>query len=161
MKYGITAGVIPSHLPYAATILRNCIAYGFSPALAYAVAWRETVRGEMNHEWTASTIVSSDGGHGVFQLTSSWPNPGWDNPETNTQYALHHFLIPGMYYFAAKGMRDEALIRCIAAGFNAGDLTVWEDHVTYGDVDIGTANHDYAADVLRQYTSLIAGQDPH
>lgn len=160
MIYGIQGGTIPAHLPYAKTITDAMNAANFSPILGYAIAYRETIRGELDHSWCASTVLSADGGHGLFQLTSSWCD-NWKDARANADYAAAHFLVPSMYYFAAKGMRGEDLVRCIAAGFNEGAVTAWDDHQTYGNVDIGTANHDYAADVLRQYLSLAAGQDPH
>jgi hypothetical protein len=65
-----------------------------------------------------------------------------------------------MWFFIGKGMTGEGLIRCIAAGFNEGNLAAWADHMKYGNVDIGTTNHSYAQDVLNQYLALAFGKVP-
>jgi hypothetical protein len=159
MLYGIEGGPIPLRLPYAQPIQSGCQVFNFSPCLAYAIAWRETIRGEKAGLWpSAVNVVSGDGGHGLFQLTSSWPSD-WESINANIAYALSHFLVPTMHFFAGAGQRGEALIRCIAAAFNEGTQTAYLDHLL-GNVDIGTTGHDYASDVLAQYQRLIANEDP-
>lgn len=159
MMYGISGTAIPAHLRYAQPIQAGCQKYPtFPPCLAYAIAYRETIGGEINGLWvSAASVVSGDGGHGLFQLTSSYPSD-WENVDANVSYALERFLVPAMAYFAERGMRGDGLVRCIAAGFNSGDETTWEDHLR-GNVDLGTTN-DYAEAVLTNFNRLISGEEP-
>lgn len=156
MQHGIVAGTIPHALPFAGVIQAAADAAGFSAALAYGVAWRETIRGQKYGQWNAATVVSTDGGHGLFQLTSSYPDD-WREPESNARYALDNFLKPARDFFVAKGVLGEALVRCIAAAFNAGTETAWEAHLRY-DVDSVTTGHNYGADVFRVYHAIINRQ---
>jgi hypothetical protein len=158
MEHGIEAGTIPNHLPYAIDIQAGCEEHNFSPALTYAVAWRETIRGELNGSWCAATVLSGDGGHGLFQLTSSWPENNWQDPKANTSFAITKFLIPSMNWFLDQGLTGEALIRCIAASFNAGIGGAWNAHLE-GNVDLVTTGNDYAADVFQIYTAIIEGKE--
>jgi len=155
MLDGIEAGHIPKNLPYAAEIEAACMASGFSPALGYAIPWRETIRGQVAGLWTASSVISPDGGHGLYQLTSSYPSD-WLQPTANARYALDHFLIPALVEFRGKGLLGEALIRCIAAAFNAGPGPAWEAHLA-GNVDNCTTGHDYAQDVFQVYNAIVLG----
>lgn len=155
MRYGIVAGTIPGHLPYASIVQTAAEQENFSAALPYAVAWRETIRGERNGKWNAASVISGDGGRGLFQLTSSYPDD-WERPDRNCHYALEHFLKPARDFFVAEGLLGEALIRCIAASFNAGIETAWEAHLA-GDVDRCTTGCDYAADVFHVYSAIISG----
>lgn len=159
MLHGISGTAINSHLDYAANIQAACVSRNFPPCLAYAIAWRETISGP----WNACSIVSPDMGYGLFQLTSEfmqpWPPPGWDTAQKNTEYALDHFLIPGMKFFVECGVSGDALIKCIAAGFNSGNEVAWQNHLL-GNVDIGTTGHNYASSVLENFHRLVAGEDP-
>lgn len=156
MIYGISGTALPAHLPFAPNIQRACEtpAGNFPPCLAYPVAWRETIRGCKN----PVTVVSSDGGHGLYQLTSSFPID-WDDVDANIRYALEYFLKPSLVFFADRGLRGDGLIRCVAAAFNEGQGTAWLNHLA-GNVDLGTTGHNYASDVLSNYHRLISGQDP-
>lgn len=156
MIYGISGTALPAHLPYAANIQKICTTPvdNFSPCLAYAIAWRETIRGTKN----PVTVISGDGGHGLFQLTSSFPSD-WDDVDANIRYALDHFLIDDLNFFANQGLRGDDLVRCVAAAFNSGQGTAWLNHQA-GNVDLGTTGHNYASDVLSNYHRLISGQDP-
>lgn len=159
MRWGLAGGPIPQHLPYAAQIQSACEDRNFSPLLAYAIAWRETIRGEVDGNWTAATVVSGDGGHGLFQLTSSYP-PDWADPSANATYALDRFLIPDATYWVTRtSIRGDDLVRCLAASFNAGLGGAWAGHEK-GNVDLYTTDN-YAADVLRQYQRLATGEDLH
>jgi len=158
MQFGIEAGIIPSHLPYSSPIQEACQAADLSPALAYGIAFRESIRGELAGLWTAATVVSGDGGYGLFQLTSSYPK-NWDQPRANADWALSQFIKPALTFFSAQGLTGEALIRCIAAAFNAGLETAWEAH-NNGNVDACTTGCDYAADVFAIYSAIIAGRTP-
>ena len=159
MIYGISGTAIPDHLDYASPIQLACQKYPtFPPCLAYAIAWRETISGEKAGLWvSAATVLSDDGGHGLFQLTSSYP-ADWENVQINAEYALEHFLVPGLQFFADRGLRGDNLVRCIAAGFNSGEEAAWENHLR-GNVDLGTTDN-YAQSVLSNYHRLINGEDP-
>ena len=157
--YDVEGSPIPAHLPYAQPIQAACQVANFPPCVAYPVAWRETIRGEQNGAWkSAESVESSDGGRGLFQLTSSYPSD-WIDANANIRYALAHFLVPAFHFFAGSGLRGDALVRATAAAFNEGTQTAYLDHLL-GNVDIGTTGHDYAKDVLRNYHRLITGQDP-
>jgi hypothetical protein len=158
MIYDISGRPIPKTLPYAATIQAPCVELGFSPCLAYAIAWRESISGEVHGTWNAATVLSGDGGHGLFQLTSTFPE-GWDDENINVRYALSNFLIPALHQFARRGLRGEDLIRLVAASFNAGESAAWEAHLA-GNVDLATTGNDYSTCVLASYGRLVKGEDP-
>ena len=156
---GISGAPIPTVLRYAQPIQQACEAYPtFPPCLAYAIAFRETIGGEIAGLWvSAATVLSADEGHGLFQLTSSYPSD-WTDVNANSRYALEHFLVPSLDFFAGRGLTGVSLIRCIAAGFNSGNETAWENHLR-GNVDLGTTDN-YAAAVLNNYQRLISGESP-
>jgi hypothetical protein len=159
MIYGISTAPIPAHLPYAAPIQGGCTVAVFPGCLAYAIAWRETIRGQLEGLWpSAVSVMASDGGRGIFQLTSSYPTD-WLDVASNIRYALSYFLVPSLHFFAGSGLRADALVRMVAAAFNEGAEAAIFDHLL-GNVDIGTTGHDYASDVLSNYYKLTAGQDP-
>jgi hypothetical protein len=156
--YEISGLSIPKQLPYAATIQGPCLELGFPPCLAYAIAWRESISGEVNGSWNAATVLSGDGGHGLFQLTSTFPE-GWDNENINVRYALSNFLIPALHQFARRGLLGDDLARLVAASFNAGETAAWEAHLA-GDCDLATTGNDYARAVLATFHRLIQGLNP-
>lgn len=158
MLYGISGKPIPKTLPYAATIQAPCVELGFSPCLAYAIAWRESISGEVNGAWDARTILSGDGGHGLFQLTSAFPE-GWENEDVNVRYALSTFLVPALHQFARRGLLGDDLARLVAASFNAGERAAWEAHLA-GNVDLATTGNDYSSSVLLNFHRLIKGENP-
>lgn len=90
MMYGILGVPVPAHLVYAEEINAACGDF-FPPCLAYAVANRETIRGERGGLWRAATVVSPDGGHGLFQLTS-WVPDDWADPARNAFWAVSRWL---------------------------------------------------------------------
>ncbi len=152
MRNGIGAGPLPDGLLYREPITQACAAPPtFSPLVAYAIATIETIGGEQAGSWDAATIVSADGGHGLFQLTSSFPST-WEDPLANADYAVVHFLYPAEVFWAEKGFQGDDLVRCIAAEFNAGRGGAEQGHAE-GDVDKFTTNH-YAARALAHYTAL-------
>jgi hypothetical protein len=153
----IPKGVTPP-LPYAETIQAPCVELGFPPCLAYAIAWRESISGEVHGSWDARTILSGDGGHGLFQLTSTFPE-GWDNENINVRYALSNFLIPALHQFARRGLCGDYLARLVAASFNAGERAAWEAHLA-GNVDLATTGNNYASSVLATFHRLIKGDKP-
>jgi hypothetical protein len=161
LLYDISGVSIPKlnpALPYATTIQAPCLEHGFPPCVAYAIAWRESISGEVHGSWNAATVLSGDGGHGLFQLTSEFPE-GWDDEDINVRYALSNFLIPDLHQFARRGLRGDDLVRLVAASFNAGATAAWEAHLT-GNVDLATTGNDYSACVLETYQRLVKGLAP-
>lgn len=156
MRDGIMSGRIPMQLPYAKAIQAAADTNNESAALMYGIAQRETIRGQRAGLWIASTVVSPDGGHGLFQLTSSYPSD-WQQPQSNACYAAEHFIAPARAFFVAKGLLGESLIRCIAAAFNAGLETAWAAHLD-GDCDACTTGGDYGADVFTTYNAIVHNQ---
>lgn len=158
MIYGISGLPAPSGL-YATVINTACMnaTTNFPPCVAYAVANRETIRGERAGLWVAKSVVSDDGGHGLFQLTSSYP-PDWDDPMANTLYALANFLLPALHYFAGAGHSGDDLIDLVADAFNAGTGRV-DSYLRQGlKPDAATTGGDYGTDVLHNYRLLAQGQ---
>lgn len=156
MIYGLAGGPIPQGLKYGAEIAAAC-GIAFPPCLAYAIALRETIRGELSGQWIAATVESGDGGRGLFQLTSSWP-PAWTDPAANARYAVDHFLVPSLHYFAGTGLVGDKLADAVADAFNAGTGTV-ESYLTRGiNPDHVTTGGDYGADVVATYHRLLAGE---
>ena len=158
MLYDISGVSIPKTLPYAAVIQAPCLELGFPPCLAYAIAWRESISGEVSGSWNACTVLSGDGGHGLFQLTSSFPD-GWEDEDVNIRYALNTFLIPSLHQFFRRGLVGDALVRLVAAAFNAGETAAWEAHLA-GDCDIATTGNNYASSILSTFHRLIKGEPP-
>lgn len=150
MRNGLSAGPIPVVLPFAAEIERACEAVpnGFSPMVAYAIKLNETGLND------PPTIQSADGGHGLMQLTSSWPT-NWQQPYANALWAVEFYLVPAETYWAGQGMQGDDLVRCIAAEFNAGRGGAMDGH-RIGNVDAYTTN-GYAARALKHYHLLVAG----
>lgn len=162
MIHGIAGNPIPAHLKYAQAVQNACEAKNFPPCLAYAIFWRESIAGEVAGSWTACSVVSGDGGYGLGQLTypftQPWPPTNWEDPGVNASLALEHFMVPALEFFSSRGLVGYPLVACIAAGYNSGIDTAWENHLK-GNVDVGTIN-GYAAAVLANYQRLIAGRDP-
>ena len=167
MRNGLSAGPVNASLLYADPINRAALACKyegvstFSPLVMYACACNETIQGEANGSWNAATVVSGDGGHGLFQLTSSWPNPGWDDPYTNALFAAEHFFMPAeaVWTSAPYSLQGDDLVRAIAATFNAGLGNAVAGH-NQGNVDAYTTD-GYGARALAHYQQLLAGQVPY
>ena len=158
MRWGVSGKPIPSGLPYEEQIKDACFVYSFPPCLAYAIASVETIGGEVAGSWNAATVISADGGHGLFQLTSYVP-PGWDDPATNASCAVLDWLVPdATRAFQELRLSGDNLVRAVAASFNAGWYGMMSGH-RLNDVDRFTTNH-YAARVLANYHKLVAGQSP-
>lgn len=158
MTNGISGASVPAALPYAEPVNSAC-GSEFWPLLAYAIFWRETIFGETQRWWNACTVISPDGGHGLGQLTSS-VCANWQDPRTNARYAVENFLIPARDFMLHKdpALAGEALIRCIAAAYNAGPETAWNAHLE-GNVDRVTTQ-DYASAVAQYYDNLLAQGHP-
>lgn len=160
MLFGISGKPVPTNLPYAMPINQACTIPGrsFPPCLVYAIAWRETIFGQTIGLWNASTVVSGDGGHGLLQLTSSFP-AAWQDPSVNIGFAIQQFLMPDLIWWTQQipGIQGDDLVRCVAASFNAGREGAWRGHME-GNVDKYTTGGDrgpYAADVLNIYHNLV------
>jgi hypothetical protein len=159
MMYGISGNTLPPALPYANPINQACIGYDFWPCVAGGVAFRETILGQLEGQWDAATVVSKDGGHGLFQLTSSWPKD-WQDPYTNAVYAVKYYLIPACDFWAET--QDEtgwALVKCLAAEFNCGRSGALAGH-RQGNVDLYTTNQNYGAAVVGYAQTLLTGKVP-
>jgi hypothetical protein len=156
-RNGIDGGTLSPDLPYAAPTLSACGVADFFPSLAYAIFWRETISGEVAGMWTAATVVSPDGGHGLGQLTSLPIPPKWQDPYANALWALDNFLKPAETYWATELQGDD-LVRAIAAEYNAGRSQAIAGHEA-GNLDLYTTN-GYAAAVLGYYHSIVATGKP-
>jgi len=156
VKLGLSGEPVPTHLPYAEAINRACSIQNFWPLFAYAVAFRETIVAQENHSIpAASTYVSFDSGHGLFQLTSSWPD-AWEDPETNCAYAIKYFLQPAVDFWSdptGYNLSGLPLLRCCAAEFNTGREDTITGHKT-GNVDLYTSGN-YATAVEGYYLTLL------
>lgn len=169
MLYGLSGTPIPQGLPYADPLSQAAGHENFSPPLLYAIGAIETILGESTgYIKNAASAVSGDGGHGIFQLTSSWP-PNYADPYTNALYAIRVFLLPALHHWNEAGFSGDNLVRLVAATFNEGLGAAIARHDA-GDVDAGTTDH-YAARALACYhvltaipdatlTELIAAEEP-
>lgn len=156
-RNGIDGGTLSPDLPYAAPVLSACGVADFFPSLAYAIFWRETISGEVAGMWTAATVVSPDGGHGLGQLTSLPIPPKWQDPYANALWAIDNFLKPAESFWKTFEQGDD-LVRCIAAEYNAGRGQAIKGHEE-GNVDAYTTDN-YAAAVLGFYTSIVNAGKP-
>lgn len=156
-RWGLESGALDLGMPYAEAINMAAIDEACPAALAYAIAWRETIYGQTQGWWDAATVISGDGGHGLFQLTSAWPDD-WAEPPANARFAMSQFVIPAGEYWATREQGD-ALVKCIAATFNAGLGQAVAGH-SLGDVDLYTSDH-YGAAVVALYNNLIATGRPN
>lgn len=156
-RWGLESGHLDLTLPYAEAINMAAIDEACPAALAYAIAWRESIFGETQGWWEASSIESADGGHGLFQLTASWPT-NWMEPAANARYAMSNFIIPAGEYWQGRVDGSQALVKCIAATYNAGLGNAVAGHAQ-GDVDKFTSN-GYGAAVAEYYAEIIATGRP-
>ncbi|MGB8265190.1 MAG: hypothetical protein WCE44_02590 [Candidatus Velthaea sp.] len=173
MRNGISAGPLPQiWLPFAAEISQACVdaTFGavrtFSPLVAYAVKVNETGSStdpaEIQGGADPNTLLMPDGsnaGRGIFQLTSSWP-PNWQKPYANALYALENpgFLMEAEQYWVQQGYVGEALVKLIAASFNAGIGGAQVGH-DQGNCDLNTTDN-YGARAVAHYQALFAGRSP-
>lgn len=158
MRWNILSEPLNRDLPYVVPISDACFTSNTPALLAYAIAWRETISGEKNGSWEASSVVSPDGGHGLFQLTSSFP-PSWPDPYDNALYACDNYIVPdAVYWYRKYGYSGETLVRCVAASFNAGIQGAEEGHAV-GDVG-KYCTGDYVEAVLGFYKKLVATGSP-
>jgi len=129
------------------------------PCLLYAIAWRESISGEVNGQWPdAATVISGDGGHGLMQLTSSWPDD-WADPIPNVLYAIDEFVLPAIHYWhGLQRFAGDTLVLLVGATFNEG-LSAAEKYHALGNVDAGTSN-SYGHAILGFSQKLSAGLAP-
>jgi hypothetical protein len=152
MSGNLSGRSLSTTMPYAVAIEEACLTV-MSPPLAYAIAQHESIEGELNGKWIAHEVVSDDGGHGLFQLTSSYPDD-WIEPSANARYAVAHFLEPAYEFWSTYyHLEGGDLVRAIAAEFNAGRSAALAGHHA-GNVDLYTTDH-YAEAVLAIYTRLV------
>jgi hypothetical protein len=164
VKFGISGAPVPISLRYAAPIQAVAEATEFWPMLLYAIAYRETISGELAGLWpNACTVTASDNGRGLCQVTpaswwsdamnEAWEKIDWTNPNQNAAYAVMWFLQPAVEYWQPLGNEGTALIKLVAAEYNAGRPAVIAAHAK-GDVDLATSG-EYAAAVLGIYANLL------
>lgn len=159
MIYGMSGAPIPLALPYASNVTAPCISHDVPPCLLYGIAWRESISGELLGLWPdAATVVAPDQGHGLCQLTSSWPDD-WAIPSANVDYAITEFVLPAIrYWHGLQGFSGDTLVLLVAATFNEG-LGAAEKYHASGDVDAGTTDR-YGHGVLANYRNLVNGLRP-
>lgn len=161
MRDGISGAELASKHEYAAIVNQLAIGAGVAPLLVYAIRLNETSEGfppdGLQGGADPKTGLMPDGsnaGHGVMQLTSSWPSD-WEDPAANIGYAIEHFIAPAwkdwVGIFAIKG---DDLIRCIAASYNAGFDAARKAHIA-GDVDAVTTDR-YGDRALEHFHALLA-----
>jgi len=166
VRWGISAAPIPPQLPFAAEITAACAALpgGFPPCFLYAIKLNETSLSDDAAEMQIGTVPGTDhladgsnAGHGIFQLTSSWPS-NWADPRANADYALRHYLLPAIAFFRDQipTLVGSDLIRCAAAAYNAGEGGAWQGHVERGDVDAFDTDH-YGVRALTHFAWLLRG----
>lgn len=168
MIYEISGKSLPSSFPFATVINEACSEFhNMPPLFVGAIAWRETLS-VMSPE-AARVFVSGDDGHGIFQLTSSWPDD-WQDPRASCDFAIDQFLERGIgYWHGLHGFTGVNLIRLVAATYNAG-LGWWYGpgdrrnsgaiggHME-GDVDKYTTDR-YGSGVLTIFQNLLATGKP-
>jgi hypothetical protein len=149
---GISGAAIAGDAPGAFIFNDMGRIYNFPPALLGAIACRETLR--VLSFIDACTFISDDGGHGLMQLTSSYPTD-WYLPKENIAWAIERMLRPALDYWNGMcGETGERLILLVAATYNEG-LTAAVKYHALGDVDAGTTNR-YGHDVRDIYHTLLA-----
>jgi hypothetical protein len=156
-RNGIQGGTLAPSLPYVLPISSACNVADFFPSVTYAICWRESISGEVDGLWAdAAQVLSPDGGHGLGQLTSSFPTD-WADPYKNVLYAIDEFLKPAEVFWAAE-LQGDNLVRAIAAEYNAGRSDAIKGHAM-GNLDLYTTN-GYAAAVLSFYHTILATGRP-
>ena len=153
MRNGISGAPLPQGFPYASIIAQVC-GETFFPCLVGAIKMNETGLG---YGPTTENDISGDGGHGIMQLTSSFP-ADWQDPATNIHYAVSTFLVPAYDNWTSPpySLQGDSLVRAIAASYNAGFGNAVRWHNEYGDVDHGTTNR-YGDRALAHYKNLLDG----
>jgi len=160
MRYGIAAPPVPAAFPFASEFNTVGQFTGVSPVLLAAHAYVETLCVLPADE--ARTYLSYDSGHGLMQLTSSFPSL-WQDAATNIGYAANQFIIPALeQWYHDYQYTGDTLVRCEAATYNAGLSAALRGHFQ-GNVGMYTTTSDgvtYDVRVLNAYKTLAAGALP-
>jgi hypothetical protein len=149
MRNGIVATPLDLSMPFAQQINAACSDADWFPYVVAACQKNET-----GSRADAATVISGDGGHGVMQLTASYPD-NWADPTANIAYAIKVYLEPAEAYWKTQ-FQGEDLVKAIAAEYNAGRGNVIKGHAE-GDLDKYTTN-GYGARALATYEKLCAGE---
>ena len=157
MRWNLYSGNLNPTLPYASEVTSASIVTNIPTCLLYAICWHESIQGEINGSWIAATVVSADGGHGLGQLTSSYPE-NWDDPYSNACWAATYYIIPAAEYWVNQVTDPGALVKCIAATYNAGLGNAIAGHAQ-NNVDLYTTNN-YGAVVETIYFNLLTTGNP-
>ena len=159
MRWGIYSGHVNTDLPYSMEITASGTQNNVPIALLYAIAWHESIQGEVNGSWTAATVISPDGGHGCMQLTSSWPDD-WQDPISNANWACVQYILPAAQFWTnpTYGFNGLVLVKCIAATYNAGIGGALAGH-NNGNIDLYTTD-SYGARVQEIYEKIVATGRP-
>lgn len=147
---GISGAPLPAGFPYKDLIDSLSLKYEVSPCLVGAIKMNESGLTD------SPDVESGDGGHGLMQLTSSYPD-NWQDPATNIEYAIKNFIIPAWQYWD-QYLQADGLVRAIAASYNAGIGAAIEGH-DKGNVDLYTTDN-YGERALTNYTALSQGSIP-
>lgn len=153
MRDGIDGAPLPAGFPYKDIIEQVCLDNGVAPCLVGAIKMNETGLGQGPG---TENDISGDGGHGIMQLTSSFPD-NWQDPTANISYAVEHFIVPAWADWD-ETLQGDDLVRAIAATYNAGYGSAYAGHVK-GNVDLYSTDN-YGARCLAKYTALIGGTIP-
>lgn len=160
MRYGILAPNVPAAFPFAEAFNQVGQYAGVSPCLLAAHGYVETL--EVLPPEEARTYLSYDGGHGIMQLTSSFPTD-WQTVVSNLVWAANQFIIPALEtWYHDYGYTGDTLVRCEAATFNAGLNAALRGHFQ-GNVGMYTTTSEgitYDVRVLNAYKTLAAGSIP-
>jgi hypothetical protein len=151
MRWGIPGAPIPAALPFAQLFTSAAAEVNIPPCLPYAIKHNEDPQND-------PTVVSGDGGHGLMQLTDTFP-ADWQDPMANVVYAVRVYIVPAITFWnATMQQTGDALLRCVFAEYNTGRTNALAGHAL-GDVDRYTTN-TYAARALAAFHTLIAGGTP-
>ncbi len=151
--YGVSGEVVKLPTRFAAEINGAALARNFPPCFLGAIRERET-----GDRADAATVISGDGGHGAYQLTSSYPD-NWQDVTASGIYAIDHFLMPAIQYWHGLHLfNGDTLVLLVAATYNEGLGAAIKWHEA-GDVDRGTTN-EYGHGVLAIFKRLAAMPRP-
>lgn len=157
----IAGKLVPARHEYAESVNELSAAANVPPCLVYAIRLNETSEGDpptvLEDGANPDTGLLPNGdnaGHGIMQLTSSWPSD-WANPSSNIEYAIAHFIKPDLEQAVIDtGLQGDGLIRFVGAAYNSGYGAALRNH-NLGDVDLGDTNR-YGDRVLKHFNDLIA-----
>jgi hypothetical protein len=155
MRWGVSGKTIPYDLIFATPIQAAALLEDFPPCWLYAIGKIESID---EFGASAATIMSTngDGGHGIFQLTSSFPD-NWQDPQVSAQYAIKNFLMPAVQNcLASMYLSGDQLVRVASDVYNEGWGAEQISHSLYNDADFLTTGHDYGQRALAAYKELTA-----